>query len=94
MRAQVNARAEFRLSADVDSPVTFGFAVPVILLPEHFPSMDARFRSAIACHELLHVRRHDWAQHLAEEIVRATFHHAIAWLIARGRLAREPVVDL
>jgi beta-lactamase regulating signal transducer with metallopeptidase domain len=96
MRVRANAAAEFRLSADVDSPVTFGFAAPVILLPERFSSMDPRFQSAIACHELLHVRRRDWAHHLAEEIVRAIFwfHPAIAWLIARVRLAREQVVDL
>jgi beta-lactamase regulating signal transducer with metallopeptidase domain len=96
MRARVNARADFRLSADIISPVTFGFAAPVILLPAHFPAMDARFQSAIACHELLHVRRRDWAHHLLEEIIRAIFwfHPAIAWLIARVRLAREQVVDL
>jgi beta-lactamase regulating signal transducer with metallopeptidase domain len=96
MRARAKARAEFRLSADVDSPVTFGFAAPVILLPERFSSMDPQFQSAIACHELLHVRRRDWAHHLSEEIVRAVFwfHPAIAWLIARVRLAREQVVDL
>ena len=96
MRARVNTSAEFRLSFDVDSPVTFGFAAPVILLPERFPSMHARFQTAIACHELLHVRRHDWAHHLAEEMIRAAlwFHPAIAWLIARVRLAREQIVDL
>jgi len=96
VRARVNTSAEFRLSSDVDSPVTFGFAAPLILLPERFPSMDARFQNAIACHELLHVRRHDWAHHLAEEMIRAAlwFHPAIAWLIARVRLAREQVVDL
>src|SRR5277367_1921004 len=96
MRALVKARAEFRLSSGVDSPVTFGFAAPVILLPARFPAMDARFQSAIACHELLHVRRRDWAHHLLEEVIRAIFwfHPAIAWLIARVRLAREQVVDL
>jgi len=96
MRVRANTRAEFRLSAHVDSPVTFGFLAPVILLPERFPSLDARFQSAIACHELLHVRRRDWAHHLSEEIVRSAFwfHPAIAWLIARVRLAREQVVDL
>jgi beta-lactamase regulating signal transducer with metallopeptidase domain len=96
MRARVDASAEFRISADVDSPVTFGFAAPVILLPERFPSLDARFQSAIACHELLHVRRRDWAHHLAEEILRAVlwFHPAFAWLIGRVRLVREQVVDL
>jgi len=96
MRAHVSTRAEFRLSVEVNSPVTFGFAAPVILLPERFLSMDACFQTAIACHELLHVRRHDWVHHLAEEILRAAlwFHPAIAWLIARVRLAREQVVDL
>ena len=96
MRAHGNVRAEFRVSARVDAPVTFGFAAPVILLPERVLSMDARFQAAIACHELVHVRRHDWAHHLAEETVRAAFwfHPAIAWLIARVRLAREQVVDL
>jgi beta-lactamase regulating signal transducer with metallopeptidase domain len=96
MRAHVGASAEFRLSASVDSPVTFGLARPVILLPEQFLTTDARFQSAIACHELLHVRRRDWAHHLAEEIVRAVFwfHPAIAWLISRVRLAREQMVDL
>ena len=95
MRARVDAHAEFRLSANVDSPVTFGFSAPVILFPENFPSMDARFQAAIACHELLHARRHDWVHHLGEEIIRAAlwFHPAIAWLIARVRLAREQVVD-
>jgi beta-lactamase regulating signal transducer with metallopeptidase domain len=96
MRARLKISTEFRLSPNVDSPVTFGLAAPVVLLPERFPSVDAQFQAAIACHELLHVRRHDWAQHLAEEILRATlwFHPAIAWLIARVRLAREQVVDL
>ena len=94
--AYVQAPAEFRLSADVESPVTFGFAKPVILLPQQFSSMGAQFQAAIACHELLHVRRRDWAHHLVEEIIRAAFwfHPAIAWLVARVRLAREHVVDL
>jgi beta-lactamase regulating signal transducer with metallopeptidase domain len=96
MRAILKTRAEFRLSSDVLSPVTFGFTAPVILLPARFPAMEARFQSAIACHELLHVRRRDWAHHLLEEVIRAIFwfHPAVAWLIARVRLAREQVVDL
>jgi beta-lactamase regulating signal transducer with metallopeptidase domain len=96
MRRHLNVSPGFRLSADVDSPVTFGLAAPIILLPERFPAMDSRFQAAIACHELLHVRSHDWAHHLAEETVRTAlwFHPTIAWLIARVRLAREQVVDL
>ena len=95
-RALLDAAAEFRLSSQVDSPVTFGFLAPVVLLPDRFTSLELRFQSAIACHELLHVRRRDWAHHLAEEVLRALFwfHPAIAWLISRARLAREQVVDL
>ena len=95
VRSELKTRADFRLSPHVHSPVTFGFAVPMILLPKSFPSLDRRFQTAIACHELLHVRRHDWGHHLAEEIIRACFwfHPVIAWLIARIRLAREQVVD-
>jgi TonB family protein len=96
MRVRVNTGGEFRISSDVDSPVTFGLSAPVILLPERFPTLDAQYQSAIACHELIHVRRCDWAHHLSEEILRAVlwFHPAIVWLIARIRLSREQVVDL
>lgn len=96
VRVLLDTPAEFRYSAQVGSPVTFGFFAPIVLLPERFASLDPRFQSAIACHELLHVRRHDWAHHLGEEVLRALFwfHPAIAWLVSRVRLAREQVVDL
>ena len=95
-RTRVGVAAEFRISGDVDSPVTFGFGSPIVLLPQQFLSMDASFQSAIACHELLHVRRRDWVHHLLEEVIRAIFwfHPGIGWLISRARLAREQVVDL
>ena len=95
-RASLDARAEFRLSTETESPVMFGFASPVILLPEKFLHLDKGFQSAIACHELLHTLRHDWNHHLIEETLRSAlwFHPAMLWLIARLRLAREQVVDL
>jgi TonB family protein len=47
------------------------------------------------CHELLHVKRRDWAFALAEEIVRSLFwfHPAVWWAVERIQLAREQVVD-
>lgn len=89
-------RAEFRVSAQVDSPVTFGFSAPIVLLPERFLQLEPQSQLAITSHELLHVRRHDWTHHLAEEILRALlwFHPAILWLVARIRLSREQFVDL
>ncbi len=96
MQALVGASAEFRVSARVHSPVTFGVASPVILLPERFLRLGVESQATVACHELLHVRRRDWLHHAMEEMLRAAlwFHPAILWLIARVRLAREQVVDL
>ena len=95
MADETGARAEARISAKLYSPVTFGFTRPIILLPDRFFHLDAQAQAAILCHELLHVRRRDWAHHVAEETLRALlwFHPAIHWLVSRVRLAREQLVD-
>jgi TonB family protein len=89
------ATAEFRLSADVPSPVTFGLMRPVVLLPHRFLKIDTAMQNAILCHEGLHVLRRDWLFTLAEELVRAVFwfHPAIWWLLGEIQLAREQAVD-
>jgi len=83
------------LSTEISAPVTFGLLRPTILLPERWLRLEPQLQSAIVCHECLHVRRRDWAFHVAEEIIRAAlwFHPAIWWLIAEIRLAREQVID-
>jgi TonB family protein len=78
------------VSEELKGPVTFGLWNPVVLIPArwiHNPT--------IAFHELLHVRRRDWAFTVLEEIVRAAlwFHPAVWWLIGQIQLAREEVVD-
>ena len=95
LQETIASRAEVYVSREVSGPVTFGFRRPTILLPAKWSELDPASRAAIACHELLHVRRNDWAFHVAEEIMRAVlwFHPAIWWLIAEIRLAREQVVD-
>jgi beta-lactamase regulating signal transducer with metallopeptidase domain len=95
MRKRVDCTAEFRLSQDVESPVTFGLREASILIPDEFLNMEPQVQSAIACHELLHVRRRDWAMHFVEETIRVVmwFHPAVLWLVAQTRLAREQVVD-
>jgi beta-lactamase regulating signal transducer with metallopeptidase domain len=96
MFVRVGAMAEFRISANVDSPVSFGAINPIVLLPSGFVTTDARLQSVVVCHELVHTRRRDWSQHVVEEIVRAVFwfHPSILWLISRIRLSREQLVDL
>jgi TonB family protein len=90
-----HSRAEFRIADQVASPVTFGARRPVVLLPRAFPSLDERQQTAILCHELLHVERHDWLFTVGEELVRAVFwfHPAIWWLLGEIQLAREQAVD-
>ena len=87
--------AEVLLSAEISSPVTFGWRRPVILLPERFPQLSDTMQQAILCHENLHVERRDWLFTVAEELVRAAlwFHPAIWWLLGEIQLAREQAVD-
>lgn len=88
-------QAAILVSKDVASPVTFGLRHPVVLLPERFASLSRQERDSILCHELIHVRRHDWAITVCEELVRSIFwfHPAIWWLLGRIQLSREQVVD-
>jgi TonB family protein len=90
-----SAEAEILVSEAITSPVTFGFLHPVVLLPANFPDLDEAAQEAILCHEILHVRRHDWLFTIAEELVRSVFwfHPAIWWLLGEISLTREQAVD-
>jgi protein TonB len=92
---RTGADAVVCLSGGHTGPVTFGLGVPVVLLPESFLALPQPAQFAVACHELLHVRRRDWPQHMLEEIVSIAlwFHPAVWWLVSRIRLAREQAVD-
>ncbi|MCX6543916.1 MAG: M56 family metallopeptidase [Acidobacteria bacterium] len=91
----VGATASFRVSPRVQRPVTFGLRQPVVLVPDGFLEYAPAEQSAIACHELLHVRRRDWLRALAEEFVCAVlwFHPAIWWLTDQIHLTAEQVID-
>lgn len=88
-------RAALLQSARVESPVTFGWRRPVVLLPAGFQDLPLSAQRGILCHELLHVRRRDWLATLFEEGVRALlwFHPGVWVLLARIALSREQVVD-
>ena len=91
----VGTRARLLVSGRTDAPVTFGWRDPVVLLPAGFAELPAGAQRGIVCHELLHVRRRDWAFALFEEGVRALlwFHPAVWMLLGRISLSREQVVD-
>ncbi len=92
---RTGAEAVVCVSGDVESPVTFGYLYPVILLPPAILSQPFETQFAIASHEFLHVRRHDWLVTVGEELAGAIlwFHPAVWWLLAQIRLSREQVVD-
>jgi len=87
--------ALFCISSHVTGPVMLGWLAPVVLLPESFLTLDNEAQCGIVCHELLHVRRHDWLVTLFEELVAALFwfNPAIWPLTGQMRLAREELVD-
>ena len=87
--------AEFLVSPTAVRPVTCGLLWPVVMVPRTFESFPEPEQTAIACHELIHVGRADWARNVIDELLRALlwFHPAIWWLIDQIQLAREQVVD-
>jgi TonB family protein len=92
---RTGVQARFYVTEDVSGPLTFGVLRPAIVIPPSVRDMPGGVQEAIACHELLHVRRRDWLYELLEEMVVTVlwFHPAIWLLIGRIRLAREQVVD-
>ncbi|MBE3098156.1 MAG: M56 family metallopeptidase [Planctomycetes bacterium] len=89
------ADAEFRITAAIARPVTFGAARPVVVVPDEFNALGEQQQKAVACHELVHVRRHDWLKTIGDEVVRSVFwfHPALWWLLDQIHLALEQVVD-
>ena len=92
---RVGARAELRVSDRITGPITFGFVRPIVVFPPSVLSLERRIQEAIACHELLHVRRRDWIEEIVEEAIRTVlwFHPAARWVIGRMQLSREQAVD-
>jgi TonB family protein len=92
---RLGVHAGIYVSDRVAGPVTFGVIHPIVIVPPSVVTMPHHVLEAIACHELLHVRRRDWLFEVGEEAVRAIFwfHPAIWWLIDRIQLSREQVVD-
>ena len=68
---------------------------PVVLLPRRFDELTHDAKRAVACHELLHIKRRDWLWTVLEAHVRALFwfHPAVWWLVERIQESREQLVD-
>lgn len=93
--ARIGTTAEILVSPDIASPVTLGWRRPAILLPESFALLQEAEQEAVACHELLHVRRRDaWALLLEEGARALLWAQPAAWAVLSGiSLSREQAVD-
>ena len=95
LQAELGTHARVHFAPGLGQPVTFGVAPAVVLLPDALRDASVEERTAVLCHELLHVQRRDWPWVLVEEAVLAVlwFHPAAWWLVGELQLAREQVVD-
>lgn len=72
-----------------DLLATWGMLRPRVLLPAHARDWSEDRLHVVLCHELAHVRRHDWCVQIAAEGVRALlWFNPLAWIACR-RLRRE-----
>jgi hypothetical protein len=83
------------LHADLAAPITNGLLRPVITLPSSATHWSEVHLANALLHELEHVRRRDWAVHLATRAVCALYwFHPLAWLAWRAlRLEAERACD-
>ena len=95
LTGEMRVSTRFRVSSEVTGPITFGWFRPVIVFPDSFDELEPAMQKAVACHELLHVKRGDWFWNAFEELVRTVFwfHPGFYWLIGQIQLTREQVVD-
>jgi TonB family protein len=95
LQSDLGARAEVRLSDDVEGPATVGVGRAVILVPRRLVELPHAVQTAVLCHELMHVRRRDWLVTLGEELWCALlwFHPGARLIASRACFARETLVD-
>ena len=88
----VNQTVTLRISDQIDTPISFGWRCPYILIPKT-TTLD-QFE-LIAIHELTHIRRLDWPANLITQIIGAFFFFHPFFHLAIQRLAemRERICD-
>ncbi|HEX9200042.1 MAG TPA: TonB family protein [Acidobacteriaceae bacterium] len=83
-------------SARVEVPTVIGWLRPVVLIPAScLTGLTAEQIEAIFCHELAHVRRHDYLVSVFQSVVEALlfYHPAVWWVSKQVRRERECCCD-
>ncbi|MEW5983480.1 MAG: M56 family metallopeptidase [Acidobacteriota bacterium] len=78
-----------------DLVATWGIVRPRVLLPHHARDWPMDRVHIVLCHELAHIRRHDWVVQLGGEVVLAVlWFNPLAWMTCRRlRLEGERACD-
>jgi beta-lactamase regulating signal transducer with metallopeptidase domain len=95
-RLGITRQVAVTLSSRVDVPGVMGVFWPTLVLPLSLSSGLAPCElRAIIVHELVHIRRHDFAVNLVQMLVESLyfFNPAVWWLSRRIRIEREACVD-
>ena len=72
-----------------DLVATWGLFRPCVLLPNRARDWSEARARAVLCHELAHVRRHDWLVQMSAEVLRTVFwFNPIVWITC-ARLRRD-----
>jgi len=96
MRMGILRPVKSLLSARVQSPLTYGWLRPVLLLPAKvFHSLEDNQIYAILAHELAHIKRNDFLVNLLQQIMATLFfyHPGVWWMSTRIQEEREHSCD-
>jgi TonB family protein len=86
---------QLRETGAPDLLATWGLLRPCVLQPSHARGWSSDRMRIVLCHELAHIRRHDWFVQMAAEAVRTLlWFHPLVWMICtRLRRAGEQACD-
>lgn len=91
----VERTVDMVVSGQVTVPATWGFAHPVIVLPEEYGQWSRETLDRVLLHELAHIARRDCEAYLVGDVARAIhWFNPLAWLAARRlRVESERACD-
>lgn len=95
-RMNVSKKVEIRLTSHGLSPVTFGYLMPIILIPSALILQLAPVQlEAIIAHELAHVKRNDYLSNLLQSVLEVLFfyHPCYWWMNQTVKELRENAAD-
>ncbi len=96
VRLGISRAVELLHSARVQVPTVIGWLRPVVLLPAScLTGLSPAQIEAILCHELAHIRRHDYLVSVLQSVVETLlfYHPAVWWVSKQMRRERECCCD-